>query len=251
MTFILLTALGVGGSTVFGAILGLLLKRIPYLFHNALLSFAAGVMLTACFTGLIIPSIQLGGTHGMWVTAIGIMTGAALLSFADRFMPHLHSLAGMDTEKHSRNARLDATLLFVFAIAIHNLPEGIAAGVAAGQGSVGNSLTVTIGIMLQNIPEGMIVIFPLLSASVNAPRAFMISAATGLMGLIGAFIGYGAVNLITPLLPFALAFAAGAMLYVIGDEMIPETHKHGYEHMATYALLIGIIVMLIMWAYFK
>lgn len=246
MLYVALTALGVGGSTIVGALLGLLFRKIPHHLHDGLLSFAAGVMLAASFTGLLLPSIELGGSHGIWASLAGLFLGAVFLSFADRFIPHLHNMAGLEQEPHQQNKDLDATLLFVLAIAIHNLPEGIAAGVAAGQKDVSNSLSVTIGIMLQNIPEGMVLIFPLLAASVSNMRAFLISAATGLIEIIGTLIGYAAVHIITPLLPFALAFAAGTMLYVIADEMIPETHLHGHERLATYAMLLGIAAMLIM-----
>lgn len=246
MQFALLTALGVGGATVIGAALGFLFRRIPHKYNDALLSFAAGVMLAAAVIGLILPSIETSGRHGIWITAAGILCGAVFLNFADRFVPHMHNLVGMDREAHKTNQELSKILLFVLAIAIHNLPEGIAAGVAAGRGDTGNSLSVTLGIMLQNVPEGMIVISPLLAAGVSKPRAFFIASFTGVIEIVGTMIGYFAVSLATAVLPFALAFAGGTMLYVIGDEMIPETHSHGYERMATYSLLFGFILMLVM-----
>lgn len=246
MQFALLTALGVGGATIVGAGLGFLLKNIPHKFNDAILSFAAGVMLAAAMVGLIMPSMEMGGRHGIWITVVGIFTGALFLNFADRFIPHLHNITGVDREAHARNEGLNKVMLFIFAIAIHNLPEGIAAGVAAGQENIGNSLSVTIGIMLQNVPEGMIVISPLLAAGVSKGRAFFIAAFTGVVEIIGTMVGFFAVSIATAILPFALAFAGGTMLYVVGDEMIPETHSHGFERLATYSLLVGFVLMLVM-----
>lgn len=247
MQMAFLTALGVGGATVIGALLGFLFKRIPHKFNDAVLGFAAGIMLCAAVVGLILPAIEAGGESGIWVTAIGILVGALFLNGLDRFTPHLHSMAGVEQESHkANNAALDKVMLFVMAIAIHNLPEGLAAGVAFGSGDTGGGLSVAIGIALQNIPEGMVIISPLLMAGVSRKRTFLIAAFTGLIEIVGTMIGFFAVQITTAILPFALAFAGGTMLYVISDEMIPETHSHGYERMATYSLLFGFIIMLIM-----
>lgn len=246
MQYALLTALGVGGATIIGACIGFLFKNIPHKYNDAILSFAAGVMLAASIVGLIQPSIALGGPHGVWLTAAGIFIGAFFLNFADRLTPHMHTIAGIDREEHKHNEGVDKIMLFILAIAIHNLPEGIAAGVAAGQEDISNSLTVTLGIMLQNIPEGMIVISPLIAAGVGKGRAFFLAAMTGVIEIIGTMIGFFAVSIATVILPFALAFAGGTMIYVVGDEMIPETHSHGYERMATYALLTGFVLMMVM-----
>lgn len=249
MQLALITALGVGGATVLGAALGFCFKRIPHRYNDALLSFAAGVMLAAAIMGLILPAVELGGRHGVWMAALGVFVGALFLTFADRLIPHLHSLAGMEREAHGRNRELDRILLFILAIAIHNFPEGVAAGVASGQEDIGNAVSVGVGIMLQNIPEGMIVISPLLLAGVSRGRAFLIASFTGVIEVFGTFLGYFAVSIFSTILPFALAFAGGTMLYVIGDEMIPETHSHGYERLATYSLLAGFVLMLVLDAY--
>ena len=158
-------------------------------------------------------------------------------------MPHLHKLAGKDIESH-KDSNLSKVLLFVTAIAIHNLPEGIAAGVGFGSGDVSQALLIAGGIALQNIPEGMVIIGPMLAAGVSAKRTFVIAMATGLVEVLGTLLGYFAVSVAAAILPFALAFAGGTMLYVISDEMIPETHAHGSERGATYALLVGFCVML-------
>ncbi len=246
MLFALLTALGVGGATVLGAALGFLFKRVSHKFSDAVLSFAAGVMLAAAIVGLIQPSLELGGKYAIWITVAGIFAGAALLHFADRFIPHLHNLMGIERETHNANEGVDKIMLFILAVAIHNLPEGLAAGVASGQADLGNAISVTVGIMLQNVPEGMIIISPLLLAGVSRGRAFAIAAFTGFIEVVGTMIGYFAVSVASVILPFALALAGGTMLFVISDEMIPETHAHGFERMATYSLLLGFALMLVM-----
>lgn len=247
MELVALTALGVGGATVLGALLGFLIGNIPHKWNDAFLGFAAGVMLAAAVVGLILPSVELAKGHGgILVTAVGMLAGAVFLNLADRLTPHLHHLTGIGEEEHKNNGTLNRTLLFVMAIAIHNLPEGLAAGVSFGSGDVGNALTVAAGIALQNIPEGMIIISPMLLAGISKKRAFAIGAFTGLIEVVGTFVGFFAATISTQILPFMLAFAGGTMLYVISDEMIPETHSHGYERMATYSLLIGFIVMLMM-----
>ena len=159
-------------------------------------------------------------------------------------MPHLHKLTGAELEPHTDSAKLNKILLFVFAIAIHNLPEGIAAGVGFGTGNQTEALIIAGGIALQNIPEGMVIIGPMLAVGISKKRAFLYALATGLIEVVGTFIGYFAVSVSSAILPYALAFAGGTMLYVISDEMIPETHAHGSQRGATYALLFGFCLML-------
>ena len=244
MKLVILTALGVGGATVFGAIIGFFFKKISHRFSDIVLSFAAGVMLAAAVLGLILPSLDYGGKFGLLITVAGIFTGAVCLNVIDKLVPHLHKLAGADIEDH-KSSNLSKVLLFVTAIAIHNLPEGIAAGVGFGSGDTSQALIIAGGIALQNIPEGMVIIGPMIAAGVKPGRTFLIAMMTGLVEVVGTLIGYFAVSLASAILPFALAFAGGTMLYVISDEMIPETHAHGHERGATYALLVGFCVMLI------
>ena len=245
MRMVLLTALGVGGATVIGALLGFIIKGKSHKFSDVILSFAAGVMLSAAVIGLILPSLEYGGKWSLAVTGAGLFCGAICLNLIDRLVPHLHRLAGIEPESHpSGTAQFNKVMLFVIAIAIHNLPEGIAAGVSFGTGDVGQALTVAGGIALQNIPEGMVIIAPMLTAGVSRGRTFLIALTTGIVEVVGTLIGYFAVGLSTAVLPFALAFAGGTMLYVISDEMIPETHAHGSERGATYALLVGFCIML-------
>jgi len=239
-----LTALGVGGATVIGAVIGFLFKKISHTFSDIVLSFAAGVMLAAAVIGLILPSLEYGGTYGLFITVIGIFAGALCLNLIDKLVPHLHKMAGKDIESH-HNANLNKVLLFVTAIAIHNLPEGIAAGVGFGSGDTSQALIIAGGIALQNIPEGMVIIGPMLAAGVKPGRTLVLAMLTGVVEVIGTLIGYFAVSVASAILPFALAFAGGTMLYVVSDEMIPETHAHGHERGATYALLIGFCLMLV------
>ena len=245
MQLVLLTALGVGGATVIGAVIGFLFKRITHRFSDIVLSFAAGVMLAAAVLGLILPSVEYGdGKWGLLITVAGIFTGALCLNVIDKLVPHLHKLVGADIETH-RDTNLGKVLLFVTASAIHNLPEGRVAGVGFGSGNNTQALIIAGGIALQNIPEGMVIIAPMLAAGVSPKRTFVAAALTGVVEVVGTLIGYFAVAVSSAILPFALAFAGGTMLYVISDEMIPETHAHGNERGATYALLVGFCIMLI------
>ena len=244
MEMVLITALGVGGATIFGSLLGFAFKGISHKFSDLVLSFAAGVMLAAAVLGLILPSVEYGGKWGLITTVAGIFAGALCLNLVDKVVPHLHRLMGEEIESH-HNANLSKVLLFVTAIAIHNLPEGIAAGVSFGSGDVSQAILIAGGIALQNIPEGMVIIGPMLAAGVKPGKTFVCAAITGLVEVAGTLIGYLAVHLASAILPFALAFAGGTMLYVISDEMIPETHAHGGERGATYALLVGFCMMLV------
>ena len=241
---VLLTALGVGGATIFGSLMGFAFKNISHKFSDIVLSFAAGVMLSAAVLGLILPSLDYGGKFGLLITITGIFVGALCLNLIDKLVPHLHRLMGTDIEEH-RDTNLNKVLLFLTAIAIHNLPEGIAAGVSFGTEDTSQALMIAFGIALQNIPEGMVIIGPMLAAGVSPRKTFISAMITGLIEVAGTLIGYWAVSIATAILPFALAFAGGTMLYVISDEMIPETHAHEDASGVTYALLAGFCVMLI------
>ena len=247
---VLLTAVGVGGATAVGAILGFLFKDLTHRFSDLVLSFAAGVMLAAAVFGLVEPSFaygreQFGLGVGLAVSVVGIFAGALCLNLTDKIVPHLHRLAGSEIEPH-KNGQLSKIMLFVMAIAIHNLPEGIAAGVGFGSENTAKAFVIAGGIALQNIPEGMVIIGPMLASGVSKKRTLLIALLTGFVEVIGTLVGYFAVSVSAVILPFALAFAGGTMLYIISDEMIPETHAHGGERGATYALLIGFALMFCM-----
>ena len=252
MRLVLLTALGVGGATVIGALLGFAFKKVSHTFSDIVLAFAAGVMLAAAVIGLILPSLEYGGAGGLPITVVGIFCGALCLNLMDKVVPHLHRLSGVDQEAHpAQTEKLNKVLLFVMAIAIHNLPEGIAAGVGFGTDNPGEALTIAAGIALQNIPEGMVIIAPMLAAGMSRSRTFIAALMTGVVEVFGTLLGYFAVSVSTAILPFALAFAGGTMLYVISDEMIPETHAHNCERGATYSLLAGFCLMLAMSHYLE
>ncbi len=244
MQMVLLTALGVGGATVFGALLGFLFKNFSKKSADMVLSFAAGVMLAAAVLGLVIPSVELGGKFGIVITVAGIFVGALCLNLIDKLVPHLHRMVGTDIESHP-GSNLSKVLLFVTAIAIHNLPEGIAAGVSFGAGNDGHALMIAGGIALQNIPEGMVIIAPMLSAGVSPKKTFLCALLTGVVEVLGTLLGYFALQVAAVILPFALAFAGGTMIYVVSDEMIPMTHKENSSSGVTYALLAGFCIMLI------
>ena len=244
MELVILTAVGVGSATIFGAVVGFIFKKLSHRFSDIVISFAAGVMLAAAVLGLVLPAVEEGGKFGLIYAIAGIFAGALCLNLIDKLVPHMHKIIGTDTEAHP-NANLSKVLLFVTAIAIHNLPEGIAAGVGFGSGDTSKALLIAGGIALQNIPEGMVIIGPMLAAGASPKKAFILAMLTGVVEVVGTFIGYFAVSISTAILPFALAFAGGTMLYVISDEMIPETHAHGNQRGATYSLLVGFCVMLV------
>ncbi len=243
MQLVFLCALGVGGATVFGAILGFIFKKTAHRFSDVVLAFAAGVMLASAVVGLILPSLDYGGNYGIISTVLGIFSGALALNLIDKLVPHYHKY--VDAGEVPESLRFRRVMLFVTAIALHNLPEGIAAGVGFGSGDFSSALLISGSIALQNIPEGMVIISPMLSVGIKPLKTFFIALGTGLIEVIGTVIGYFAVSLATFILPFALAFAGGTMLYIISDEIIPDTHADGAENSATYSLLFGFCLILV------
>lgn len=237
---VIYSAIGLCLASVLGSLIGFFFKELPHKWNDCILGFCAGVMLTAAIHGLIMPAADL--CEGYWALAgvvLAGLVGAIFLNVLDIVTPHLHHITGIDPERHSHNASLNHVLLFVMAIAIHKLPEGMAVGVGFNAENVDNAWAVTTGIALQNVPEGMVVISPLLLAGVSRWRTFLISLCIGLIEILGVMIGFYAGGISQALLPVGLAFAGGAMLYVVSDEMIPETHAHGYQKQASYALLLG------------
>lgn len=246
MRMVFLTALGIGGATIIGAAIGFCVKNVSHKVNDIILSFAAGIMLAAAVNGLIMPAFELVSGVSLLIPIIGIFVGALFLNLMDYVTPHLHKLTGKEGEDHANNKNLSRALLFVLAVAIHNLPEGMAAGVSFGNDDVGAAVTVAVGIALQNVPEGIVTVSPLVMSGVSRGRAFVLAAATGLIEVVGTLLGFYVAGLSQAILPFALAFAGGTMLYIISDEMIPETHSHGYERISTYSLLVGFALMVIM-----
>lgn len=246
-----LTLIGMISSVVAG--LGTGLGAIPVFFTrkisdktiNAMLGFAAGVMLAATSFSLVMPAIEKsgGGLMGAVNVLVGIVLGGLFLDYIDKAIPHFHTVAGMEGKQKNWNR----IWLFIIAITIHNFPEGLAVGAGFGDFDYANGLALTIGICIQNIPEGLAVAMALATQE-NYPlgKAFFISLLTGLVEPVGALIGLGLTQLARPILPITLAFAAGAMLFVISDEMIPETHRRGQHRIATYGVLVGFAVMVIL-----
>ena len=246
MQQLLISAIGLCGATLLGSVLGFFIKNLPHKLNDTILGYCAGIMLAASTIGLIVPAFeQASDSMPWWVIVGGVMLGAIFLNIIDFFTPHMHTLTGWDSEEHINNASLNRVMLFILAIAIHKFPEGMAAGVSMN-GTEFSSWSVTIGIAFHNIPEGMVIIAPLLLAGVSHTRTLLISLAIGLLEVVGVLVGYGLGTISTSLLPVMLGFAGGAMLYVTSDEMIPETHAHGYQKQATYALLLGFMSMLLL-----
>ena len=243
MQAVILCAVGVGGATVLGAILGFVCRNLTHRFSDVVLAFAAGVMLASAVLGLIIPSLESGTRHATMIAVCGIFSGALSLNLIDRLVPHNHKYAEEGAVPEAIRSR--RVMLFVTAIAMHNLPEGIAAGVGFGSGDMAAAIFIAGGIALQNVPEGMVIIAPMLSVGMRPVKAMLIALATGLIEVVGTILGYFAVTVSEAVLPFALAFAGGTMLYVISDEIIPDTHADGAENGATYALLGGFCLMLV------
>ena len=243
MKVVLLTAFGVGGATVFGALLGFIIKKVSLKFNDILLSAAAGVMLAAAAFGLVLPSLEDGGRFALIVTSLGMLCGALFIIILERPVPYVYrKLFGENGV--NKASGFDRILLFVAAIAIHNFPEGLAAGVGFGTGDVERAVAIAVGIALQNIPEGMVIIAPMLSAGISKGKTFVCALATGVIEVVGTMIGYFCAGISAAILPFALAFAGGTMIYVICDSMIPETHSHGHSHTASLTLVIGFCLML-------
>ncbi|MGQ9478022.1 MAG: ZIP family metal transporter [Candidatus Bipolaricaulia bacterium] len=222
-----------------GALAVLVWQRPSERFLDGALGFAAGVMLTASFTSLILPGIERGG---LGPVLIGLALGALILDLADHLLPHLHLAKGLEGVKTSR---IRAVWLFIIAITIHNMPEGLAVGVGFGSGDLAGATKLMLAIGLQNIPEGLAVAVSALGAGMGAYfYASLVGVRAGLVELPLAVLGAWAVGLAQPLLPYAMGFAAGAMLYVISDEIVPETHRKGHERPATLGTLLGVAVML-------
>ncbi|SEW29982.1 ZIP family metal transporter [Halobacterium jilantaiense] len=211
------------------------------------LGFAAGVMLAASFTSLILPGIEFGGQNGLLEVIAGIVLGVVLLDRADRWVPHVHVLiTGRErADQTVSQADLAPLLLFIVAITIHNMPEGLAVGVGFGSGNVSEGLSLMLAIGLQNIPEGLAVSVAAVNAGFDRTTyAALAGARAGLVEIPMVVLGALAVSVSSAILPYAMGFAAGGMLFVISDEIVPETHSNGNERAATLGLMAGVIVML-------
>jgi zinc transporter, ZIP family len=241
----LLASLAAGAATGIGALPIFFTRNISAKVQDIMLGFGAGVMLAATSFSLIIPAIDSidNKVSAAFIVAGGIMLGGIFLWLTDKYSPHEHFIKGPEGSNPKNIRRI---WLFVIAITLHNFPEGLAVGVGFGGGDIGNGLSLAVGIGLQNMPEGLVVALALVTERYSARRAFMIALLTGLVEPIGGLIGVGIVSVSQLLLPWGLAFAAGAMLFVISDEIIPESHRKGYEKEATFGVMIGFVVMMVL-----
>lgn len=234
-------------ATTLGAIPALIGRQMSQRTSDTMLGFAAGVMISASFFSLILPGIDAAEAfHGSrWTAALiagaGIALGAGFVAWLNRAIPHEHFVLGREGGDPAQLARI---WLFVLAIAIHNFPEGLSIGVAFGAGDHANGLSVMTGISLQDVPEGLAVALALIGQGYSRRTAFLVTMATGLIEPVGAFLGAAAVTVMGGLLPWGLTFAAGAMLYIISHEIVPETHRNGHQDRATLGLMIGLILMM-------
>ncbi len=228
-----------GFATGVGALPIFLVRKVSDKVLDVSLGFSAGVMLAATSFSLIVPAIDLSTP---WVVALGLLMGALVLHLFDRFVPHFHPAWGPE----GLPSKLPRVWLFILAITIHNFPEGLAVGVSFGSGDVSAGLVIALAIGLQNMPEGLAVALPLLREGYTKPRALWYATLTGLIEPVGGLLGVALVTIFQPILPWGLAFAAGAMLFIISDEIIPESHRKGFEREATFGLIIGFVVMMLL-----
>lgn len=224
-----------------GAIPILFFKEIPQRISDIGLGFAAGVMLAASFTSLIVPGIELGGIIPV---IIGITLGAIMVNFADAIIPHMHMIIGREGLASNR---LRGIWLFVIAVTLHNMPEGLAIGVGFGSGNIREAISLMLAIGLQNIPEGLSIGFSILAEeSKSRWYAYLVAIISGFVEIPLSILGAGAILMMKQALSYAMGFAAGAMIFVISDEIIPETNRIGHEKWSTYGLIAGFIIMLYM-----
>lgn len=248
----------IGGSiaataTALGALPVLFSQRLPERMQDTLLGFGAGVMLAACAFSLIIPGLDAARGIGLFggsamaassAIALAILLGGAAIMLIDRLLPHEHFIKGREGQSPGKLRR---TWLFVFAIALHNLPEGLAIGVGyAGNEGMVRANALAIGIAIQDVPEGLVVAVALLAAGYGRLVSVLIAAASGLVEPVGAVLGAAVASHSQVLLPWGLGFAAGAMLFVISHEIIPESHRKGHERYATTGLMLGFVLMMVL-----
>ena len=238
----LLASLLAGSATAVGALPVLFWHRGPGRALDVMLGFAAGVMLAAAVFCLIVPALETehGDGGGLLITVIGILAGALFLHGADRLVPHEHLVFRNSVDA----AAARRVWLFVLAIAIHNFPEGLAVGLGFAGGDTGRGTAIAIGIGLQNIPEGLAVAAPLLMVGYSRRQALLVATLSGLVEPIGALLGVSLATVFQVILPAGLAFAAGAMIFVVVDEVIRETHLRGVGRLASGALMVGFVIMM-------
>lgn len=253
----LLATLATWALTALGAAMVFFFKEINQRILNTMLGFAAGVMIAASFWSLLAPAIEMAQSSAIpaWlVAALGFLGGAAFLWLADKIIPHMH-INSKEGESEGISTKLKRSILLVFSITLHNIPEGLAVGVAFGAAANGmhditilSAIAVAVGIGIQNFPEGAAVSIPLRREGLSRTKSFLYGQASGLVEPIAGVIGAALVMFVQPILPYALAFAAGAMIFVVVEELIPEAQSgnHKSTHLATMGCIIGFTVMMIL-----
>jgi ZIP family zinc transporter len=243
----LIATAGTAAATAFGALPVLAARNVSQKVTTIMLGFGAGVMLAATAFSLIVPGIEsavvMTGNRllAVGVVSLALLAGGFLMLAMDRAVPHEHFVKGVNGASAAEVKRI---WLFVAAIALHNFPEGLAVGVGFGSGDIASGTPLAIGIGVQNIPEGLVVALALVATGYSAGFAAAIAAATGLLEPIGGILGASLVSTSTTLLPWGLGLAAGAMLFVVSHEIIPESHRKGHEQLATVGLMAGFVVMM-------
>jgi ZIP family zinc transporter len=248
-------ALGVGGSlaaslgTGAGALPVCAFTRVSQRAQDVLQSAAAGIMLAATAMSLVVPGIDAAArrfdspVRGALVVAASVLVGAAAVLWVHRRAPHEHFFSGREGPA---GHQLRRTWLFGVAITLHNFPEGMAVGVGFGDGDIANGVALSAAIFIQNLPEGFVVALGLLAAGYRRSFSILTSFATGLVETLGGLVGAAAVATAAAVLPWSMGFAAGAMLFIISHEIVPETHRNGYETEATFGLIGGFVVMVVL-----
>jgi ZIP family zinc transporter len=234
-----LGSLAAGLATSLGGLPVFFFKKIDHKAYSAMLGVSGGIMLAATIFSLLLPGIEKGGVY---IAAAGLLCGVFFVEMVARLVPHEHFFKGHEGPE----ANIKRVFLFILAITIHNFPEGMSVGVGYGAGDPANALALAVGIGIQNIPEGAAVALPLLSLGYRPRQAFGVAFLSGLVEPVGGLLGVTAVTLFSGVLPFALSFSAGCMLYVISGEMIPESHEKGYGKLATWYLVAGFIIMMLL-----
>jgi zinc transporter, ZIP family len=244
------------GMTALGAALVFTTRTMNQKLMDGMLGFAGGVMIAASFWSLLSPAIDMAEESSLpaWVpAAIGFMLGSVFLWGVDKMIPHLHPNANIEEAEGFHPDRRKRSTLLILAITLHNIPEGLAIGVAFGavaagfpSASLAAAVTLAIGIGIQNFPEGTAVSMPLRREGMSRRRSFMYGQFSGMVEPISAIIGVLAVTLIEPILPFALSFAAGAMIFVVAEEVIPGSQENGNKDLASMCLMIGFTVMMVL-----
>lgn len=231
-------------ASIVGSVVGIIIKKFTHKANDMLLGYAAGIMLCAAFIGLLPSAFPDAEVSSILLGIAGIAVGAVFISLIDRFAPHSHGEENL-LENGKKSNDYSKVMLLVIAIAIHNIPEGLATGISFSNGMTESAVLVAVSMIIQKIPEGLIVAVPLVKAGMSRKKAFGISCIVGLMMLPGLLVGVFLGTLPPALLAFFYAFTFGAIVYVISDEIIPESHKHGFQKPATFSLIAGILTVLL------